>query len=307
MPAPLRPTPLDTPQQARQLDGYYAVGLVCMFLLIIAFPVYKLGEPARRERAKTRMTEENVTIGRAMFAQHCASCHGDDARGGRGFPTLGAKEFLASVSDRQLQWLISGGVPGTAMSAYDLDLGGPFTSQEVARLVAYLRSLEEGAPSVPDWFKGLHVAPAQERRRDEARAERERREGDGRPERDEAGDREAAPGRAGPPEVEAAGAPLVTPLDPARDDEELATLFATRCAACHGPDGKGTAVVTRAIRPLSAALAAEPDSAFRIISGGVAGTAMMPFSTEQGGALDPTTIRRLVQWLREPGSPVPNQ
>ncbi len=140
-----------------------------MLILIVAFPLYKYGEPARRERTQDAMREENIAIGGAMFAQHCAACHGDNASGGRGFPTLGSKEFLASVSDKQLQWLISGGVPGSAMTAYDMDLGGPFTAQEILRIVTYLRSLEKDAPSVPGWYKGAPATSTAVSARDELR------------------------------------------------------------------------------------------------------------------------------------------
>jgi mono/diheme cytochrome c family protein len=154
---PPRPKRLDTPDDERSLDRHYLLGLVCMAVLILAFPIYKTSEPRRRARTTDAMRQENVALGAKMFAQHCSACHGDQARGGRGKPTLASRQFLGSVSDQQLHWLISGGVPGTAMSPYDMDLGGPFTPQEIARLVAYLRSLEPNAPSVPGWFGGEPV------------------------------------------------------------------------------------------------------------------------------------------------------
>ncbi|MCU0625977.1 MAG: cytochrome c [Gemmatimonadaceae bacterium] len=151
------PEPLDTASDARALDRWYVLGLACMAILVLGFPLYRWGEPSRREAARVAVARENVALGRDAFARHCAACHGDEGRGGRGMPTLAAREFLAATSDRQLHWLIAGGVPGSAMSAWDMDLGGPFTGQEITRLVAYLRSLEATAPSVPGWRSG---APA---------------------------------------------------------------------------------------------------------------------------------------------------
>jgi mono/diheme cytochrome c family protein len=286
------PRPLDSPEEARQLDRYYMIGLVCMLALIVAFPAYKMGEPARREATQEAMRAENIAIGETMFAQHCASCHGDDARGGRGFPTLGAKEFLTSVSDRQLQWLISGGIPGSPMTAYDIDLGGPFTSQEIARLVAYLRSMEEGAPSVAGWYKG-EAAPPRERRVHRGGGDDRARERDA----DTHVDRPALASDS---------------LRGSRQGDvavggyrELEQVFASRCAACHGAVGEGTPIAKR-VRPLSDVLAANPDSAFGVIARGVAGTAMMPFGKAHGGPLDETTIRALVEWFRQaPPSPSP--
>ncbi len=145
------PAPLDTPALARSLDRQYVIGLCCMAVLIIAFPLYRIGEPARRRRARAAMERESVTQGRESFARNCAGCHGANAGGGAMAPTLGSREFLSTVTDQQLHWLIAGGIPGTPMSAYHLDLGGPFTPQEIDRLVRYLRSLEPTAPSVPNW------------------------------------------------------------------------------------------------------------------------------------------------------------
>lgn len=267
------PQPLDTPEQERALDRYYMVGLACMLALIVAFPIYKLGEPERRARTLEAMREENITLGATMFAQHCAACHGDDARGGRGFPTLGAKEFLTSVSDRQLQWLVSGGIPGSAMVAYDLDLGGPFTAQEISRVVTYLRSLEEGAPSVPGWYRG-EEAPA-----------RAIASADTKPSGDPS------------PAVAPSGAPTDSVVVRVAADEETERIYASRCAACHGARGEGTPIAP-AVRPLSVALQANADSVYSIIARGVAGTAMMPFAKERGGQLDGTAIRALAAWMR---------
>jgi mono/diheme cytochrome c family protein len=278
------PRPLDTPELERALDRYYLVGLVCMAALIIAFPIYKLGEPARRARTLEAMQAENITIGKTMFAQHCAACHGDEARGGRGFPTLGAREFLESVTDRQLHWLVAGGIPGSAMVAYDLDLGGPFTAQEIARVVSYLRSLEEEAPSVSGWYRG-ELAPPREL------PSRATPPGDAVAQ----ADTESAPAPAAVAAVP--GLPADTAEQRAVATAEVERVYASRCAACHGAAGEGTPIAP-AVRPLAAMLAANPDSVYAIVARGVAGTAMMPFAVERGGQLEATTIRSLVAWMR---------
>jgi mono/diheme cytochrome c family protein len=283
VPLPRRtPRPLESAEESRQLDRWYIAGLLCMVALIIAFPVYNAGEPARRAEAQSTMIAENVAIGRTMFAQHCAACHGEEARGGRTAPTLSAREFLGSVSDRQLHWLISGGIPGSIMSAYDIDLGGPFTAQEISRLTAYLRSLEPGAPSVPGWFKGS-PAPA---RRERAPDTEHGRENGGSPRSSE-----RARGEQG-----ARGIDRAESDDAARVD--VAGVYASRCAACHGVAGEGSPIAP-AVRPPRAALSAQPDRILSIVSQGVPGTAMAAFSTSQGGPLDDRTIRALVGWMRQ--------
>ncbi len=145
-----------------------------MALLIVAFPLYRLGEPKRRQEARTAVERESVVIGRDVFSRNCAACHGADGNGGSIAPTLRSREFLSVTSDQQLHWIISGGIPGTPMTAYHVDLGGPFTPQEIGRLVQYLRSLERDAPSVPNWRAGTKGPALEERHEKESRGERSR-------------------------------------------------------------------------------------------------------------------------------------
>jgi mono/diheme cytochrome c family protein len=137
----------------RSLDRYYTAGLVFMFVLAVAFPLYRLREPDLRAEAKTEQDVEYQRIGTALFDQGCASCHGKNATGGSA-PTLNSKQFLSATTDAQAALIITGGVPGTSMSAWSIDFGGPLTDEQIRQLVTYLRSLEPNAPSVPDWRKG---------------------------------------------------------------------------------------------------------------------------------------------------------
>ncbi len=287
------PLPIDSADDTRQMDWWRVTGLVCMAMLIVAFPLYNYGEPVRRKAAQAEMERENVLIGRTMFAQHCAACHGVEARGGRGAPTLAAREFLGSVTDKQLHWLISGGVPGTIMSPYDMDLGGPFTAQQITRLASYVRSLEPGAPSVTGWFKGTPAPPravtAPERRgdddrngrKDESRADRSSESTRG------GGDTRRSVDGTAPGEVARVNASVV---------------FAARCSACHGAAGEGTTIAP-ALRPMRPAIASQPEMAFDRIARGVPGTTMAAFSAQHGGPLDETTIRALVAWLQTGSAP----
>jgi mono/diheme cytochrome c family protein len=66
-------------------------------------------------------------------------------------PALNAQEFLSSVTDQQMRGIIAGGIPGTEMPAWWNEYGGPLTDQQLEAVVAYIRSWEKDAPSVPDW------------------------------------------------------------------------------------------------------------------------------------------------------------
>ena len=153
--------PRDAPKPAafepawlrRSLDRHYTWGLVFMVVLILGFVFYGIQEPTLRARAAREQQGIYVHLGEGLFANNCASCHGRAATGGSA-PTLNSKQFLTSTSDEQARLLIAGGVSGTSMPAWSLDFGGPLTDEQVRQLVTYLRSLQPGAPSVPNWRQG---------------------------------------------------------------------------------------------------------------------------------------------------------
>jgi mono/diheme cytochrome c family protein len=81
---------------------------------------------------------------------NCSQCHGLAGEGVIG-PALNSKQFLQSANDEQARTLVAVGVPGSQMSAYSLDYGGPLTSEQIKSVVAYIRSWEPTAPDRPDW------------------------------------------------------------------------------------------------------------------------------------------------------------
>jgi mono/diheme cytochrome c family protein len=125
-------------------------GLVIIVLMVLAFPAYRLYEPANRDEARAAHLASLAEQGSQLFAQNCAACHGDTGMGGSA-PALNSKQFLAAADDEQIASLIAVGVPGSPMSAYSLDFGGPLTLEQIDALTVYLRSLEPDAPDNPDW------------------------------------------------------------------------------------------------------------------------------------------------------------
>ncbi|HKB94599.1 MAG TPA: cytochrome c [Gaiellaceae bacterium] len=96
--------------------------------------------------------QEAVARGRAHFADHCASCHGNDGKGrtmyGRGLSprvpdlTLPATQEL---SDGELFWIIENGVRFTGMPAFGTD--EPADAQETWQLVDFIRTLPKITPA----------------------------------------------------------------------------------------------------------------------------------------------------------------
>ena len=137
----------------RSLDRYLGWGLVFMAVLIVAFPLYRIREPGLRRTAAREQQSSYARTGADLFEHNCSECHGHGAVGDTA-PTLNAKEFLSVTTDSQMHMIISAGVPGTDMDPWTLDLGGPLTDQQIDQVVTYLRSLEDKAPSVPNWRDG---------------------------------------------------------------------------------------------------------------------------------------------------------
>ena len=70
-----------------------------------------------------------------LYAEHCASCHGDDGSGASAL-SLNNPRFLATASDGFLRYSIAHGRPGTPMPAFQGDL----SDQAIDDLVVLVRS-----------------------------------------------------------------------------------------------------------------------------------------------------------------------
>ncbi len=125
-------------------------GGVLMLLMALVFPFYRWFEPEARDAARETQLASLVAQGESIWGLNCATCHGGNGEGGVG-PALNSMQFLQSATDAQIQGLIAVGVPGTQMSAYSLDFGGPLTTEQIKAVASFVRSWEPEAPDRPDW------------------------------------------------------------------------------------------------------------------------------------------------------------
>ena len=93
-----------------------------------------------------------MAIGKRLFLNYCAQCHGSDAGGGPGFPRLSDGDWLYGGAPAQIEASILYG-RGGVMPALGAALGGPEKVKQVATYVASLSGREvdqavaaEGAP-----------------------------------------------------------------------------------------------------------------------------------------------------------------
>jgi mono/diheme cytochrome c family protein len=140
----------DDPVVVRQSLRWKRVGTLMLALLVVAFPVYKAVESSRRIDALQSQDTALMGSGQQLWGLNCAACHGLNGQGVDA-PALNSQEFFQGTSDEQIAGIVRGGVPGTAMPAWWNEYGGPLTDQQIAEVVAYIRSWEKTAPSCPDW------------------------------------------------------------------------------------------------------------------------------------------------------------
>ncbi|MGC3996403.1 MAG: cytochrome c [Anaeromyxobacter sp.] len=110
---------------------------------------FAIPEAARGRENPIRLDDRTLAQGLAHFADHCASCHGNDGSGatalGRGlYPRAPDMRLPATqdLSDGELFFIIEHGVRLTGMPAW----GGAGQPEESWKLVHFIRHLEDLTP-----------------------------------------------------------------------------------------------------------------------------------------------------------------
>ena len=135
---------------------------------LIARALRRLAIPRRASGLKNPLpaSEGAVAAGRVHFADHCASCHGNDGKGQTGmgrnlYPrapdmTLAATQ---SLSDGEIYWIIENGVRLTGMPAWGK---GGDQDKETWALVSFIRHLPHATEEEIREMKRLNPKSAAE-------------------------------------------------------------------------------------------------------------------------------------------------
>jgi mono/diheme cytochrome c family protein len=119
-------------------------------IAIAAFlTVYWLLEPYRVKGEAERMRSKAAVKGKILYMTHCARCHGEKGGPQRGIRPINSKDYLKNVDDSILYKIIERGIPGTGMVALGDKEGGPINPEQINDLVAFIRSWEKTAPTLP--------------------------------------------------------------------------------------------------------------------------------------------------------------
>jgi cbb3-type cytochrome c oxidase subunit III len=120
------------------------IGFILTFIIVIFVPVYWAMEPGRQEAARIRQQTEAVERGAATYSSVCANCHGAQGEGMVGPALKGT-----SLDDDALAKIIVRGIPGTAMTAWGDEDGGPLKSHQIDDLVNFIKHWESAPPPKP--------------------------------------------------------------------------------------------------------------------------------------------------------------
>lgn len=150
-----KPYHSDEVLETKKLDSSLFAGLCCLVVIGIALPLYWMGEPGRHEGLVEENDEVAVHRGEHLYEERCASCHGTvSGPGGSASqqltddnsifladldwkaPSLAAVLYRYSVEE--VEYILNYGRPNTPMPAWGAPGGGPFTTQEIDEVIAYL-------------------------------------------------------------------------------------------------------------------------------------------------------------------------
>jgi len=135
------------------MNATRSVALATLTFVLGGLPQRMLAAPPAKGRPQAGPpAAADLETGRQAFIANCSRCHGVDAAGGDG-PNI--QRSPATLGDDAVTKIIKTGVPGTMMTAFNLE------DAQIAAILTYLRSLgRRNAPATPvrgDKAKGAAV------------------------------------------------------------------------------------------------------------------------------------------------------
>ena len=156
-----KPYHSDDVLETKKLDSSLFAGLICLVVIGIALPLYWMGEPGRHEGLVEENDDVAVHRGEELYEERCATCHGTVSGPGASVPYTLADDnglFLGNLnwkapslatvlyrySVEEVEYVLNYGRPNTPMPAWGAPGGGPFTTQEIDEVIAYLAHEQVG-------------------------------------------------------------------------------------------------------------------------------------------------------------------
>lgn len=119
--------------------------LLMLLAVALILPILTVNQQQQQVSAAAQLYQDNLTTTAALYGQYCASCHGFQGQGISG-PKLNNNPDVNKLTDQDLTRIISGGIADPTnpkallMPAWLQDYGGALTEEDIAGLVAFIRS-----------------------------------------------------------------------------------------------------------------------------------------------------------------------
>jgi len=155
----------DETLEGPRLTRVMGIGVVLLFVTVVALPLYWIFEPSRQAGAQEGWDKRFASWGGELFAPtaeggfNCAGCHGGMQAVGGAAPftvtdpltgEVAAVDWKAPAlntvmyrfSDDEIRFILNYGRPFSPMSPWGLIGGGPMNEQQIDTLIEYLKSIQ---------------------------------------------------------------------------------------------------------------------------------------------------------------------
>lgn len=232
-------------------------GLIATIILVLVIPIYAISEPARQETISLSFRSDAVSVSTDAYAENCAVCHGAAGEGIGEMPDLNT-DGVRGMEEADLFRVISRGRDNTLMAGWAVEEGGILSNAQVEDMITFLRYADWNQVETRVAELGLTPPEVVEMEVSE----------------------EMLTAVSSLPE----GTALVSGL----------TLYAEKCAACHGPDGGGTTLAPAIDSAELRAVGAEEIT--RIINYGVPGTLMAGWENALDAQQTNDIVSLILRW-----------
>jgi mono/diheme cytochrome c family protein len=151
--------------ETTKLERTQLFAVLFLAVIAISLPLYWIFEPQRTENAQVGWDTRLASWGSKLFATtaeggfNCAGCHGGMKGGGGPAPATLTDPLTGEVkalqwnapalntvmyrfSQEEIRFILIYGRPGSPMSPWGTDGGGPMNTQQIQTLIEYLKSIQ---------------------------------------------------------------------------------------------------------------------------------------------------------------------
>ena len=168
IPLAMRPYHSDEELETTGLERAMSWAVALAMFIAVFIPLYWVVEPSRIEDKKDEFYEEDVNLGRSLYAANCTNCHGVNAEGGTAphpdpevdasWPAPQLNNIAARYEDSNvvtdvryfIEQTLRQGRPGTPMPAWGSGFAGPLNDQQIFALTEYILAIQTGEIEEPD-------------------------------------------------------------------------------------------------------------------------------------------------------------